>query len=129
MLSGPLAWICFFISSLSAGALAQTAPPAPTQPSPAGEALAPQAPVATTPEPAPPPARSEGKTLPTITVSGQHNRRSRWPCAAAEPAPAATPTPPSPYETGAPNVAGGTPVVPQMASQMTISGETSTLVR
>ena len=44
-------------------------------------------------------------------------RRSR------EAAPAATPTPPSPYETGAPNVAGGTPVVPQMASQMIISGE------
>ena len=33
-----------------------------------------------------------------------------------------TPAPPSPYQTGAPNVAGGTPVVPQMASQMVISG-------
>jgi opacity protein-like surface antigen/outer membrane receptor protein involved in Fe transport len=32
------------------------------------------------------------------------------------------PTPPSPYETGAPDVAGGTPVVPQLASQMTIPG-------
>jgi outer membrane cobalamin receptor len=33
------------------------------------------------------------------------------------------PARPSPYETGGPNVAGGAPVVPQLASQMTISGE------
>ena len=36
-------------------------------------------------------------------------------------APAPAPAP-SPYQTGAPNVAGGTPVVPQMASQVVISG-------
>jgi hypothetical protein len=41
--------------------------------------------------------------------------------ATATPVPAAAP-PSSPYETGAPNVAGGPPVVPQLASQMTISG-------
>ena len=34
-----------------------------------------------------------------------------------------TAPPPSPYETGAPNVAGGAAVVPQLASQMTVSGE------
>ena len=125
MLLGPVAWICFLISSLSAGALAQTSPPAPTQPSQAGEAPAPQAPVTTTPEPAPPPAQSDGKTLPTITVSGQHQPpKQSGPAPPREVAPAAAPTPPSSYQTGAPNVAGGTLVVPQMASQMVISGET-----
>ena len=33
------------------------------------------------------------------------------------------PAPPSPYETGAPNTAGGPAVAPTMASQMTVSGE------
>src|SRR6476661_6163577 len=74
-----LASTSFLISSLCAGALAQTAP---------------------SPSPQSPPA----------------------PASAAPAAPTA-PSPPSPYETGAPNVAGGTPVVPQLASQMTISGE------
>ena len=40
------------------------------------------------------------------------------------PAPSApAPLPASPYQTGSPNVAGGTAIVPQMASQMVISGE------
>jgi hypothetical protein len=58
--------------------------------------------------------------LPTIRVTavsakpraGQHKRAAQ----------AASAPKPSPYETGAPNVAGGTPVVPQLASQTTISG-------
>ena len=62
--------------------------------------------------------------LPTITVSAKppptSPKRNITPQPAAT-APAPVP-PPSPYQTGAPNVAGGTPVVPQMASQMVISG-------
>ena len=50
--------------------------------------------------------------------------RSVSPAAPTRPVSPAAPAPPSPYETGGPNVAGGTPVVPQLASQMTISGET-----
>ena len=115
-----LASIFFLISSLGVGAWAQTPPPASTQPPPADEAPAPEVPAATTPEPALPPAQSGGTTLSTITVSGQ--RQPPKPTPAREAAPAAAPTPPSPYQTGAPNVAGGTPVVPQMASQMVISG-------
>ncbi len=40
----------------------------------------------------------------------------------AAPSAPATAAPASPYQTGAPNVAGGAPVVPQLASQMIISG-------
>lgn len=43
--------------------------------------------------------------------------------AAATSAPKPAPAPPSPYETGAPNIAGGGTVTPTMASQMTVSGE------
>jgi outer membrane receptor protein involved in Fe transport len=59
--------------------------------------------------------------LPTIRVTANHNRPS-----AAKPkravATGAPASPASTYSTGAPNVAGGAPVVPTMASQMTVSG-------
>jgi opacity protein-like surface antigen/outer membrane receptor protein involved in Fe transport len=67
-----------------------------------------------------------GAALPTIKVTAQHKKPP--PAPHPHPPPKAT-TPvtalasPSPFETGAPNVAGGTAVVPQLASQMTISGQ------
>jgi hypothetical protein len=68
--------------------------------------------------------------LPTIKVTAPKPSPRPEQAKPAQARPAAqvtTPTAPSPppssYETGAPNVAGGTPVVPQLASQMTISGE------
>jgi opacity protein-like surface antigen/outer membrane receptor protein involved in Fe transport len=64
--------------------------------------------------------------LPTITVTGQQQppikRNVARELAPPTPTPAPAPAPPSIYQTGAPNVAGGTPVVPQMASQVVISG-------
>jgi opacity protein-like surface antigen len=112
------------LAALSVRASAQTSPPAPTLPAPTPEAPTGEAPAATTPEPAAPPAPSDATTLPTITVSAQRQPpKQNGAAPSREAVPAATPTPPSPYETGAPNVAGGTPVVPQMASQMIISGE------
>jgi opacity protein-like surface antigen len=78
------------------------------------------------------PALGGNVQLPSITVSGKRRpppqpqpRHARAPKnaagqAAAAPAPAA---PASPYETGAPNIAGGSAVAPTMASQMTVSGE------
>ena len=58
--------------------------------------------------------------LPTIRVTAARAKpRAGQPRRAAQ---AASAPKPSPYETGAPNVAGGTPVVPQLASQTTISG-------
>ena len=56
------------------------------------------------------------------------HKRNRAACAAAKRnvtsnrAAASAPAQPSTYQTGAPNVAGGTPVAPQMASEMVISG-------
>jgi opacity protein-like surface antigen len=104
--------VAFVLSVYSASAGAQTAP-AP-QPAPADQAPA------TAPADA-----SSGTTLPTITVAAKRKPAAKPSVpaptsATAGPAPAA---PPSPYETGAPNVAGGAPVVPQLASQMTISGQ------
>jgi hypothetical protein len=131
-----LASASFLISSLCAGALAQTAPSPAPQPSsqPADAARA-----ATTPPPLPSagevqlptapaaeeaPAGGEGKQLPTIRVTAPKGKPARAKPAQAGPTRTATPPAPkpSPYETGAPNVAGGTPPVPQLASQMTISG-------
>jgi outer membrane receptor protein involved in Fe transport len=77
-----------------------------------------------TPPAAEPRAASAGTTLPTINVTAPHAklRASR-----AKPKPAivtATPSAvPPPYDTGAPNIAGGPPIQPTMASQMTISGQ------
>jgi TonB-dependent Receptor Plug Domain len=123
------------ISSLCAGALAQTAPsPVPQSPAqPAGAApaaAAPQSPPSPVGEgqpataPAPEPAPTEaGAQLPTIRVTAPKGKPAKpKPARTATSAPAA-PKPPSSYETGAPNAAGGTPPVPQLASQTTISGE------
>ena len=110
------------LAALSVLASAQTPPPAPTQPAATPEAPAGAAPAATAPKPAAPPATpSVTTTLPTITVTPV--RQKPKPNAPALPREAASATAnPSPYDTGAPNVAGGTPVVPELASQMVISG-------
>src|SRR5262249_10337998 len=108
-----------------AGVWAQT-PPEPAQPSPGSGEPAPT--TTTAPEPG-------GTEIPEVRVTAPRERPPKptapaprrkptvqstlTPAAAAPPAPA----PPSPYQTGAPNVAGGAPVVPQLASQMTVSGE------
>ena len=71
-----------------------------------------------------PPAKPAGATLPTINVTAPH-AKPRATRAKPEPAPAAASqsvAPPS-YVTGAPNIAGGPPIQPTMASQMTISGQ------
>jgi opacity protein-like surface antigen/outer membrane receptor protein involved in Fe transport len=86
---------------------------------------------------APATAPDTGKPLPTIAVTTERPKQRAAPPAnptagtirptAGPPAPAA-PAPPAlsaaqqAYETGAPNVGGGAPVVPQLASQMTVSG-------
>jgi opacity protein-like surface antigen/outer membrane receptor protein involved in Fe transport len=91
-------------------------------------------PVSPPQSPAPPasetPAPTPGseKTLPTISVQA---RRSKPKPVAARPAATnqtAQPGPPAPVAlppdlTVAPNTAGGTPVVPQLASQMAVSGQ------
>jgi opacity protein-like surface antigen/outer membrane receptor protein involved in Fe transport len=117
-----LASASFLISSLCAGALAQT-PPTPGSEVPVAAA------------PAPPAAQSGRKQLPTIEVTApkpkpkpkQKQAKPARSLTPAAPGRAATapeaPATPSPYRTGGPNVAGGTPVVPQLASQMTVSGE------
>ena len=64
--------------------------------------------------------------LPTITVSSKRKPVLRPKTPAPKTATThavATPPPASPYETGAPNVAGGAAVAPTMASQMTVPGE------
>jgi opacity protein-like surface antigen/outer membrane receptor protein involved in Fe transport len=120
------------LAALSARALAQTAPPEPAQPAPTPETPAAGTPATANPQSAAPPAASDTTALPTITVSAPHtppqaqrNVTPRQAAPASTPASPPTPPapgPPSPYQTGAPNVAGGTPIVPQMASQMVISG-------
>ena len=69
-------------------------------------------------------APATGATLPTINVTAPH-AKPRATRAKPEPAPAAASqsvAPPS-YVTGAQNIAGGPPIQPTMASQMTISGQ------
>ncbi len=100
MASRFLAWPVLLHLSLCVSAAAQT-PPAAEKPR----------------------AASEGTTLPTINVTAPHAKPR---ATRAKPKPAiaaATPSavPPS-YDTGAPNIAGGPPIQPTMASQMTISG-------
>ena len=104
----------FLISALSASAWAQSSPT--VQPVPAA------APSATTDPP--PTMQSNGTQLPTIRVTAPH-AMSRTPRSrpAQVAAPGVTTTPPSPYATGAPNIAGGVPVAPTMASEMTVSGQ------
>ena len=108
---GPLV---FLLSIFTASASAQT-PPA-VEPSSGG---VPPATITTTA----PPSASGGTTLPTIRVTAKRKPRitRRQPAqAAARSAPA---SPASSYVTGAPNVAGGPAAPPNMASQMTISGQ------
>ncbi len=69
--------------------------------------------------------RSDRTKLPTIQVAVKHNKPQ---AARVKPSRAAatnmpTPAPPSSYDTGAPNVAGGAPVAPQLASQINFSGQ------
>ena len=71
-----------------------------------------------------PSQQSDSTTLPTIRVTAP---RAKLPAARPKPSeatvtPPAAP-PPSSYQTGAPNVAGGPQVAPTMASQMTVSGQ------
>ena len=100
MASRFLAWLALHYLSLCMSASAQS-PPAPK-----------------------PPATLAGATLPTINVTAPH-AKPRATRAKPKPAPAAASqsvAPPS-YVTGAPNIAGGPPIRPTMASQMTISGQ------
>jgi TonB-dependent Receptor Plug Domain len=90
----------------------------------------PQSPAPPSPGETPPPAPApeSEKSLPTISV--RTSRPKPKPAAGrpaattqtAQPGPPA-PVAPSPYQTGTPNTGGGTPVVPQLASQMTVSGQ------
>jgi hypothetical protein len=60
--------------------------------------------------------------LPTIQVSAPHKKpRAAQPKRATAPGAAASPAPA--YTTGAPNIAGGAPVAPTMANEMTVSGQ------
>ena len=99
MASRFLAWLALLYLSLCISASAQS-PPAPK-----------------------PPATPAGATLPTINVTAPHAklRASRAKPKPATAATASSAVPPS-YVTGAPNIAGGPPIQPTMASQMTISG-------
>jgi hypothetical protein len=125
-----LASTSFLISSLCAGALAQTAP-SPDSDAPA--AAAPVSPAPGTPNAAAPTAQSGSTQLPAIEIAPPKPKpkpKQAKPAGTVTPAAPArqatapgTPARPSPYATGGPNVAAGTPVVPQLASQMTISGE------
>jgi hypothetical protein len=85
----------------------------------------------TTPTPpngTPPTANPQPKksaTLPTVRVIAAHAKTHEKPKAkqpATANSPSSPPTP-KPYVTGARNVAGGAPISPTMASQMTVSGQ------
>jgi opacity protein-like surface antigen/outer membrane receptor protein involved in Fe transport len=124
------------MTSVCAGALAQTssttqlapAATAPTETPPAPQPSEPSAQPTGNAPPRPPPSSSGAKTLPTIQVSapkhpepGVAKPKTEQAAAATGPPPSAPP--PSPYETGAPNIAGGPVVAPTMASSTTVSGE------
>jgi opacity protein-like surface antigen len=128
-----LASTSFLISSLCSGSLAQ---PAPWPGGDAPAAAEPASPAPAAGETSPPGTaapQSGGKQLPTIEVTApkpkakQKQAKPVQSLTPGAPGRGATtseaPATPSPYQTGGPNVAGGTPVVPQLASQMTISGE------
>ena len=85
---------------------------------PAAETGAPGQPDTGAPRTAP---SSDTTVLPTINVTAPHAPPA-GPNVTSNRAAASAPAQPSTYQTGAPNVAGGTPVAPQMASEMVISG-------
>ncbi|MGB6746776.1 MAG: TonB-dependent receptor plug domain-containing protein, partial [Xanthobacteraceae bacterium] len=116
MASRRLASAAFLVSTLCVSAWGQT-PPTPHPP----RTGAPPAAVN-------PPTAAQGggtTTLPTIQVTAPHAKprvtRTK-PAQVAAPRATTTAAPASPYQTGAPNIAGGAPVVPQLASQMIFSG-------
>ncbi|MGC2133100.1 MAG: TonB-dependent receptor plug domain-containing protein, partial [Xanthobacteraceae bacterium] len=115
MVSRRLASAAFLVSALCVSAWAQT-PPTPPPP-PDGAPLA-----AANPSVA---AQGGSTTLPTIQVTAPHAKppvtRTK-PAQVAAPSATTTAATASPYQTGAPNIAGGVPVVPQLASQMIFSG-------
>jgi opacity protein-like surface antigen/outer membrane receptor protein involved in Fe transport len=94
--------------------------PSPTPPPPEAPAIPP----AETAQASP----FQGTVLPDITVTAPRPKPRAVPTFRPVPAPV-TPTTivaqpvPTPYETGAPNVGGGTAAPPQLASQMTVSGQ------
>ena len=110
MASRRFASVMFLVSTLCVSAWAQT-PPTPQSP-----------PAAANPLPA---AQGGSTALPTIQVTAPHAKprvtRAK-PAQVAAPSAATTAAPASPYQTGSPNIAGGAPVVPQLASQMIFSG-------
>ena len=113
-----LALVSLVLSSSCAIALAQTAPPPTSQSSAGVEAAA-----GTTPPSVPTSAQSGATSLPTITVSAERKPAEKpRPAAANGTARAPRAPPPTPYETGAPNVASGPAVTRGMASSMTVSG-------
>jgi hypothetical protein len=116
----------FVFSLLCVNVWAQTAP----QPAPANDRRSAQSPTISPTPPTPPASSSPPSSGRTVLPAIQVTAGKRTKPAATKPKPVQTATPsapaipvsPSPYQTGAPNVAGGAPVVPQLASQMTISG-------
>ncbi len=130
-----LASTSVLMTSVCTGALAQmpaAQQPAAPNPAPAAAAPAPPAPAGAAPARAAPaaqaPPQSGATPLPEIRVVGNRKpapqqRRVRAPTNTAAQATAPAPAAPSPYETGAPNIAGGAAAAPTMASQMTVSGE------
>jgi TonB-dependent Receptor Plug Domain/TonB dependent receptor len=107
--------VSFLLSSLCASAWVWTAP---AQPFHAGET-----PALATPEI--PPQPSDGAKLPAIQVTAKHAKpraaraKPAWTAAPSAPT---SPVPASPYDTGAPNVAGGAPLQANAASALTVSG-------
>lgn len=93
---------CLFVACLGASAHAQTLPR--SEPSAA------------------PVAAAESVTLPTIRVTAPQTKPRPSAARSNASATAVPPGTPPSYDTGAPNVAGGAPIQPTMASQITISG-------
>jgi opacity protein-like surface antigen len=128
MASRVFAAVAFLFSLLCVAVRAQTPTPqsAPAGNTPTAAPVLPTLASPTSPVPSSPAPSAGGATLPAIQVTA--GKRAKTPANKPQPARTATPVAPtapvpvSPYETGAPNVAGGAPVVPQLASQMTISG-------
>lgn len=107
------ALVLFVLAALCVFAWAQTSPDTPSSAAGTGAAA---------PTPEPPPALQGGAVLPTIHVKAAHTKpRPKKPIRTAAPSTTAAP-PASPYETGAPNIAGGIAFQPDAASQMTVSG-------